>query len=83
MSVYSMMYMGIGPFGAMAAGFAADNFGARLTILGGALLCLVASGFFALQVPAIRPMARKLVHDQRAINEVPVTEVLDPAGAPQ
>ena len=88
MSVYSMMYLGIGPFGAMAAGFAADNFGARFTILTGAVVCLVASGVFALQLPAIRPAARKLVRDQQAIHEVPVTEVpvtemLDPAGAPQ
>jgi MFS family permease len=88
MSVYSMMYMGIGPFGAMAAGFAADNFGARFTILAGAVVCLLASGVFALQLPAIRPTARKLVRAQQAIHdvpltEVPVTEMLDPAGAPQ
>jgi MFS family permease len=88
MSVYSMMYLGIGPFGAMVAGFSADAFGARFTILAGALVCLVVSGVFALQIPSIRPIARQLIREQQAIfaepvHEVPVTELLDPAGAPQ
>ncbi|MDP9055676.1 MAG: MFS transporter [Acidobacteriota bacterium] len=81
MSVYSMMYMGVGPFGAMAAGFAADRFGARFTILAGALVCLLASGVFALQLPAIRPIARKLVRDQQSVEQLPVSEVLGAAGA--
>jgi MFS family permease len=88
MSVYSMMYMGIGPFGAMVAGFAADSFGARFTILAGAVVCLAASGVFALQIPSIRPVARLLIHAQQQIaeapvNEVAVSELLDPAVAPQ
>ena len=36
MSVYSMMYIGVGPLGAMVAGFVADGLGARWTILAGA-----------------------------------------------
>jgi MFS family permease len=70
MSVYSMMYIGIGPFGALAAGFAADGVGVRVTLWAGAVLCLLASAVFALRLPSIRPMARQLVRDQQAILDV-------------
>lgn len=82
MSVYSMMYLGVGPLGAMAAGFAADAYGVRITTVAGAIICLIASGLFALKIPTIRPIARQLVRDQQA-NDVPVPDVLDPAGAAQ
>jgi MFS family permease len=71
MSVYSMMYIGVGPFGAMAAGFAADGFGARVTILAGAVVCLLAGAAFAVRLPSIRPITRQLIRERQAI--------LDPA----
>ena len=77
MSVYSMMYIGVGPFGAMAAGFAAGGFGARSTILAGSVVCLLASGLFALRLPSIRPMTRQLIRDQQAIDELSVTGITD------
>ena len=77
MSVYSMMYIGVGPFGAMAAGFAAGGFGARSTILAGSVVCLLASGLFALRLPSIRPMTRQLIRDQQAIDELPVPRTTD------
>ena len=83
MSVYSMMYIGVGPFGAMAAGFAAGGFGARYTILAGAVVCLLASGLFALRLPSIRPMTRQLIRDQQAIDELPVTGITEPLPAPR
>jgi len=83
MSVYSMMYIGIGPFGAMAAGFAAGGFGARFTILAGAVVCLLASGLFALRLSSIRPMTRQLIRDQQAIDELPVTAIAEPLPAPR
>jgi MFS family permease len=83
MSVYSMMYLGVGPLGAMAAGFAADAYGVRLTTIAGALLCLLAAAGFAAKLPGIRPIARHLIRERQAANAVPVPEVLDPAGAAQ
>jgi hypothetical protein len=59
----------VGPFGAVVAGFAAGGFGARITTLAGAVVCLVASAVFALRLPSIRPVARQLIRDQQAINE--------------
>ncbi len=66
MSVYSMMYIGVGPLGALVAGLVADGLGARWTIMAGALICLAGSAIFALELPAIRPVARQLIQDQRA-----------------
>ena len=83
MSVYSMMYIGIGPLGAMAAGFAAESFGARLTIFAGAAICLAGAASFALRLSAIRPVARQLIREQRDRLEVPPPEILDPAAAPR
>jgi hypothetical protein len=77
-----MMYIGIGPFGAAAAGFAADGFGARATVLAGGVMCLAASALFATELPTIRPIARQLIREQELIGAGPVTEVLDPAPAP-
>lgn len=67
MSVYSMMYIGVGPFGAMVAGFAAQSFGARWTILAGAGICLAGAAIFAFSVPAIRPIARQLIREQATV----------------
>jgi MFS family permease len=82
MSVYSMMYMGIGPIGAMVAGFGADSFGAPYTTVAGAVVCLAAAAVFWFEIPVIRPIARQLLREQRAINEMPAAEILDPAPAP-
>jgi MFS family permease len=74
MSVYSMMYMGIGPFGALFAGFAAERFGAPYTLASGAVLCLVAAGLFALKLTGIREGARNLIRSQAATDPLPVSE---------
>ena len=65
MSVYTMMFIGIGPIGAMVAGFAAESFGARPTVLAGAAIGLAASAGFAFRLPAIRPIARRLIRERR------------------
>jgi MFS family permease len=70
MSVYSMMYMGVGPVGALIAGFAAEKFGAQRTLAAGALCCLAASIVFAWRRPAIREGTAKLIRAQREIADV-------------
>jgi MFS family permease len=66
MSVYSMMYMGLGPMGAMFAGFAADQIGAQRTLFIGAVFCLVASVVFIWRREAIRSGAAALIQTRRA-----------------
>lgn len=65
MSVYTMMFIGVGPIGAMVSGFAADSFGARGTILIGAAICLLASAAFAARLPAIQLIATQLIGEQQ------------------
>ena len=69
MSVYSMMYMGVGPVGAMIAGFAAERIGAQRTLAAGAACCLIAAAIFAWRLGAIRTGAAQLIRAQRAATE--------------
>jgi MFS family permease len=60
-SAYSMMYMGMTPIGSMTAGFVAEHIGARITIAAGGVFCMIASALYALQLPGMRPEARRMV----------------------
>jgi MFS family permease len=74
MSVYSMMFMGVGPFGAMFAGFAADQVGAPVTLAAGAAVCLAATAVFAWRLPGIRTVTRELILAQQATPGHPVEQ---------
>jgi MFS family permease len=65
MSVYSMMLIGMGPVGSMAAGFLAEHIGAPWTIFSGAVVCMVSAWVFAMRVTAFRHGARILVQAQQ------------------
>lgn len=51
MALYSMMVVGMGPFGSLAAGALAERLGPRLTVMLGGLLCLGAAAWFRLYCP--------------------------------
>lgn len=61
MAVYSMMFMGMAPIGALFGGALADHFGAPLTVAAGGLASLLGAGWFALHLPKIRVEARRLI----------------------
>jgi MFS family permease len=65
MAVYSMMFMGMAPFGALLAGLAAERFGAPMTVAAGGTLCLAASGVFASCLPSLRAEAGRLIVAQQ------------------
>jgi MFS family permease len=48
MGLYSMMLLGLSPFGALAAGTTASHFGAPFTVTAAGLLCLVAGAAYGL-----------------------------------
>ncbi len=50
MALYSMTVVGIGPFGSLAAGALAGRYGARVTVMCGGVLCLIAATLFRLNV---------------------------------
>ena len=61
MSVYSMMFLGMAPFGGLSAGYAAERIGAPATVAGGGIVCLVAAMLFRLHLPSLRGEARRLI----------------------
>lgn len=61
MAVYSMMFMGMAPFGALLAGSLANYLGAPLTVAIGGSVCIVGSLIFGSQLASFRHEARRLV----------------------
>jgi MFS family permease len=61
MALYSMMFMGMAPLGALFAGAAADRIGAPWAVAIGGAASLAAAGWFWSRLPAIRREARALI----------------------
>jgi MFS family permease len=75
MAVYSMMFMGMAPFGAFFGGALADRLGAPLTVLMGAVACIGGAALFGLQLPKIRVEARQLIVAQSMTAGAPSEEM--------
>jgi MFS family permease len=75
MAVYSMMLMGMAPFGALLGGALADRLGAPLTVMMGAVACLGGALIFGLRLPKIRGEARRLIIAQQMVGGEPVQEM--------
>jgi MFS family permease len=61
MALYSVMFMGMAPFGSFLAGALAEKIGAPATVAIGALSCVGAAVVFEVRLPAFRRQARELV----------------------
>jgi MFS family permease len=61
MSVYSMMFMGMAPFGALLAGLVAGRFGAPTAVAAGGVACIIGAIVFGLKLPELRISARQLL----------------------
>jgi len=75
MSVYSMMFMGMAPFGALVAGGMAHRLGAPLTVALGGAVCIVGSQVFGMKWRTLRPEARQLIIAQGMRSGEPVEEM--------
>jgi MFS family permease len=75
MAVYSMMFMGMAPFGAFLGGALADRLGAPLTVSMGAVACIGGAALFGLQLPKIRVEARQLIVAQGMTPGAPAEEM--------
>lgn len=80
MAVYSMMFMGMAPMGALLAGFMAENIGAPLTILFGGSACVAGGTLFALALPALRREGRQIIIAQQMTGGSPASEMTGEAG---
>jgi MFS family permease len=75
MSVYSMMFMGMAPFGALFGGALADRLGAPLTVSMGAVACMGGAALFGLHLSKIRVEARRLIVAQEIAGGEPSQEI--------
>jgi MFS family permease len=75
MAVYSMMFMGMAPFGALFAGAVAEHLGAPLTVAIGGLVCIVGGIIFALRLPVLRPEGRRIIVSLQMTGGDPPEEV--------
>jgi MFS family permease len=75
MSIYSMMFMGMAPIGALLAGVIAERFGAPFTVAAGGVIAIAGSIAFGLRWPGLRPEARQLVLAQQMVAGDPAEEV--------
>ncbi|MGE5925951.1 MAG: MFS transporter [Gemmatimonadota bacterium] len=66
MAVYSMMFMGMAPFGALLAGLLAERFGAPATIALGGTCSIAGALAFRRKLPLLGPEARRLIIAQEA-----------------
>jgi MFS family permease len=61
MAVYSMMFMGMAPLGALLGGALSDRLGAPITVAIGGFISVMGAWWFSVQLPKIRDEARELI----------------------
>ena len=75
MSVYSMMFMGMAPFGAFFGGALAHRAGAPLTVGVGGVACFMGAVWFWRMLPELRVEARRLIVAQGLAGGEPPQEL--------
>jgi MFS family permease len=75
MAVYSMMFMGMAPIGALLGGTLADRLGAPMTVAIGGLASVAGAWWFGVQLPKIRVEARQLIIAQEMAGGEPAEKM--------
>jgi MFS family permease len=75
MAVYSMMFMGLAPIGALLGGALSDRLGAPLTVAIGGLASVLGAWWFSKQLPKVRAEARRLIMAQAMTAGEPAEEM--------
>ena len=75
MAVYSMMFMGMAPVGALLGGALSDRMGAPLTVGLGGLASIAGAAWFWTHIPKIRVEARRLIMAQQMTGGEPASGV--------
>jgi MFS family permease len=71
MSVYSMMFMGMAPFGALTGGVVADRLSAPVAVGMGAVAAVGGAAIFGIRLPRLRVEARRLIIAQGMVGGEP------------
>ena len=75
MALYSMMFMGMAPFGAFFGGALAHRLGAPFTVAVGGVACVIGAIWFGRALPALRIEAHRLIIAQGLAGGEPVQEL--------
>ena len=75
MAVYSMMFMGMAPLGALLSGALAEHIGAEWTVALGGVGAVIGGAVFFRQLPKIRVEARQLIIQQGMAGGEPAQEM--------
>jgi MFS family permease len=75
MSLYSMMFMGMAPIGALCGGALAHRMGAPITIAVGGVACISGAIWFGRHLPSMRIEARRLIVAQGMAGGEPAQEL--------
>ena len=75
MALYSMMFMGMAPFGALLGGALADRMSAPITVAVGGLASILGAIWFGKQLPVFRGEARRLIIAQAMAGGEPAEEM--------
>ncbi|MBZ5508015.1 MAG: MFS transporter [Acidobacteriia bacterium] len=78
MAVYSMMFIGMAPLGALLAGSVAHAIGAPMTVALGGAISIIGGIVFATRLSALRPAARALVAAQQMSGTAPAQKIITP-----
>jgi len=78
MAIYSMMFMGMAPFGALFGGALAERLGAPFTVGLGAIASMGGAALFYLRLPQLRVEARRLIVAQTEVGGDPAEEMSAP-----
>lgn len=80
MAVYSMMFMGMAPIGALLGGALSDRLGAPWTVAIGGFASVLGAWWFSIQLPKVRAEARRLIIAQSMAGGEPAEEMTNPVG---
>jgi MFS family permease len=75
MALYSMMFMGMAPFGAFFGGALAHRVGAPITVAVGGIACVIGAIWFERALPEMRIEARRLIVAQGLAGGEPAQEL--------
>lgn len=70
MSLYSMSFMGMAPFGSLFAGWLANRIGAPRTVVVSGTLCLFGAAWFIASLPTIRKAVRPIYAELGILPEI-------------
>jgi MFS family permease len=81
MALYTMMFMGMAPFGALLAGALAHRLGAPQTVALGGVVCFAGASIFAMRLGALREQTEQLIAAQQLVNscETPAAGTKSPS----